>query len=205
MGAFERSLNFLVVNRRADPSTNVRGVLGEDYLRNFDIYIDYRRQLIQLEPSPGVLGNTLAGERLPLGLYGSRGEKIASNRLVIEGQFLEFGNNDSVLEIDSGAPYLLLCSPVIRLGISNIPRIFEVTGALGGSFAATSQAAHLRLGKKELFSNVIVPKDDLPFLNVDGFLPTSLFRSIFISHSGRFVILDPSPTTALAEPKPRSL
>jgi hypothetical protein len=35
--------------------------------------------------------------------------------------------------------------------------------------------------------------------DVDGFMPTSLFRSIFISHQGKFVILNPSFAKAPAE------
>ena len=41
----------------------VRGVLGEDFLKNFDVLIDYRRQLIELESASGVLAATAEGER----------------------------------------------------------------------------------------------------------------------------------------------
>jgi len=53
----------------------VRGVLGEDYLRNFDVLIDYRHQVIQLESGLGSMAKTLKGEHLPVQLSGTvRGE-----------------------------------------------------------------------------------------------------------------------------------
>ena len=43
----------------------VRGVLGEDFLRNFDLLIDYRHQVIRLESAPGSMAQYAVGERLP--------------------------------------------------------------------------------------------------------------------------------------------
>jgi hypothetical protein len=50
----------------------------------------------------------------------------------------------------------------------------------------------LSLGKKEVYDLLVVAVPDRLNQDVDGMMPTSLFHSIFISHRGRFVILNPS-------------
>jgi hypothetical protein len=42
----------------------VRGVLGEDFLRNFDLLIDYRHQSIRLESPLGSMAQTATGEHI---------------------------------------------------------------------------------------------------------------------------------------------
>ena len=197
-------LDLFVLDHYAASLPKVRGILGEDFLVHFDVYIDYRHHLIQLESGSGRLGEMLVGEHLPLSSYGSRGEKLDSDRLVIVGHFDEIGNKDAKLQLDSGVPYLVLCSQGSRPGILNEPQTFPVTGLLGSSFAAYSQTAHLRVGRFFSDVTVIVPAQNIHPLSVDGFLPTSLFRTIFISHSGRFVILNPTAKPALAQSKPPS-
>jgi hypothetical protein len=53
------------------PLSKVRGVLGEDFLQNFDVLIDYRRQVIQLQSAPGSRAETLRGEHLPVEVNGA--------------------------------------------------------------------------------------------------------------------------------------
>lgn len=204
-------LDVMVVDRSADLRFKVRGVLGEDFLQHFDVYLDNRHHVIQLETAPGPLEEVLSGERLPLSGYGSGGEKLDSNRLVVVGQLDELGNRDAKLELDSGTPYLLLCSQVRMPDPGNQPVTFPVKGALKSSFAAYAQTAHLRLGKRFLSDvTTVVPTETISLMNVDGLLPTSVFQSIFISHSGRFVILNPSmrqpsAKSTLAQSKPLPL
>ncbi|WP_035356660.1 retropepsin-like aspartic protease [Edaphobacter aggregans] len=201
-GATVRNLNMVVMSHY-DLLPKVRGILGEDFLRYFDILIDNRRHLIQFERGPGPLGVMLSGEHLPLSVYGSDGEKLTSDRLVVMGQlreFYEFGHKDAKLQLDSGTPHLLLCSQVGRAGVWQNSAAFE--GIHGNNFAADAQKALLRLGHRLFKVTVVVPAQNIPSFGVDGFLPTSLFSSIFISHSGRFVILDPSAKPKLAQSKP---
>ena len=206
-GGTVRDLNPVVINHYADPLPKVRGLLGEDFLHYFDLFIDNRRHLIKLEPGPGPLGGSLSGEHLPLSDYDLEGNKLTSDRLVVAGQlvqFYEFEDKVAKLQLDSGAQRLLLCSPASRMGISkkSATRSDVVVSVLGSSAAANTRTADLRLGNK-LFLNVMVavPAQNPSSHDVDGFLPTSLFRSIFISHSGRFVILEPQAKPAFAELK----
>ena len=79
-------------DRPATVNGKVRGVLGEDFLRNFDVLIDYRHQSIRLEPPLGSMAQTATGEHLPLQLTGTYHGKLTYDRLVISGRMQEFGD-----------------------------------------------------------------------------------------------------------------
>jgi hypothetical protein len=75
----------------------------------------------------------------------------------------------------------------------------------------TRVVKRLSLGKKEIYDLAVVAVSDPPYMDVDGLIPTALFHSIYISHQGKFVILNPSlsrqPVKAVGtqssrEPKP---
>jgi hypothetical protein len=201
-GASVRGLNLCVVNHYADIRPKVRGSLGEDFLRYFDLLIDNQGHLIQFELGPGPLADMLTGEHMPLSLDGFNEEKLTRTRLVVVGNI--FGNKDMKLQLDSGTPSIVLfttlnTSPLISGASSS----YSLGGILGGGSLVDPQTARfLRLGDKVFYDlTVFVPRGKIPPMDIDGLLPTSLFRSIFISHSGRFVILDPSikkPDTGIA-------
>jgi hypothetical protein len=202
-GATVRGLKLVVVNHYANILPNVRGSLGEDFLQNFDLLIDNQRHLLQFESEPGPLADMLTGEHMPLSLNGFYEQKLTRNRLVVVGNI--FGNKDMALQLDSGTPSILLFSKLNKPSLISEKRtVHFVGGIFGSSFVADAQTVmHLRLGGKT-FSDltVLVAAGNMPPMDIDGLLPTSLFRSIFISHSGKFVILDPSTKKpALAQAK----
>jgi hypothetical protein len=98
----------------------------------------------------------------------------------------EFGRNPISLVLDSGTNYLILfqegLGPVsIILTSIGVGRVRPVRLNLGGSvFPNTMAMALERHGE----------------MDSDGLVPTSLFQSIFISHEGRFAILNPSLSKA---------
>jgi hypothetical protein len=205
-GATVLGLNILVVNHYSDLLANVRGSVGEDFLRNFDLLIDNRRHLIQFEPGPGQLVESLTGEHLLLSLNGFNEPEPTENQLVVVGHF--YGNKDMKLQLDSGTPSIVLFSELDRLAFMSRktpPR--PVSGILGGGFAALPQPAmYLQLGKKRFPDlTIVAATGNIPAMDIDGLLPLSLFKSIFISHSGKFVILDPRANPAPAQSKSPSL
>lgn len=199
-GATVHGLNMLVVNHYADLLPGVRGTLGEDFLRNFDLLIDNRRHLIEFEFGRGPLLERLTGEHLILNLNGFN---EGNTQLVVVGHF--YGNKDMKLLLDSGTPSIVLFSELNQLAVisrqSQSPS-HPVLGILGRGFAADAQpSSFLQLGNQRFrFLTVMAAIGNLPSMDIDGLLPISLFKSIFISHSGKFVILDPSAKPAFAQP-----
>jgi predicted aspartyl protease len=162
----------------------VRGVLGEDFLQNFDILIDYRHQVLQLEAGSGSLARALSGERLPLKLTGVLGGKPTPRRLIVSGHLTEFGDDPRSLVLDSGTNYLVLFRGDI--GPGSVDRQTSV-GA-----AEIRMVQHLSLGSKHFANVASIAPSRHGEMDSDGLLPTSLFQSIFISHEGRFAILNPA-------------
>jgi hypothetical protein len=171
----------------------VFGVLGEDFLKNFDLLIDYRHEVIQLESAGGSMAETAIGEHLSLELNGSYHGQPTHNRLVISGHIQELGDKPMALLLDSGANGLTLFQDSLGADANQQARLNA------GSFDKwTSSAAQMRqvrslsLGRNSVSNLTVVALARRTDVDTDGLIPTSLFRSIFISHRGRFVILNPS-------------
>jgi hypothetical protein len=171
----------------------VRGVLGEDFLKNFDVFIDYSHAVIRLESSSGSMAETAIGEHLPLELSGMYHGQPTRNRLVVSGHIQELGDRPMSLLLDSAANGFTVFSEELGRG-ENRQETAQV-----GSFnkrislpVSTHAIRYLRLGDNS-FSNVtVIALSRRADVDTDGVIPTSLFHSIFISHRGRFVILNPS-------------
>ncbi len=178
------------------PSTvfgKVRGVLGEDFLRNFDVLIDYRHQSLRLEIPLGPMAQTATGEHLPLQLTGTYHGEPTHNRLVISGRMREFGDATLSLVLDSGANQLTLFQYNLGPGASQAEPIRA--GSFNQWVAPSSSIRRVR--SLNLGSNSIPDLTAIAFsrradVDSDGLIPTSLFHSIFISSRGGFVILNPS-------------
>jgi predicted aspartyl protease len=183
---------FSSANLRSLPR-KVRGILGEDFLQNFDILIDYRRQIIQLEPGLGPLAQTLAGEHLPIQLSGTRQGKPTFGRLILIGRIDELGDNPVSLLLDSGANNLTLFRETLGPGSNR--RGFVDAGTFkssGITLMETKTVRRLNLGRNEVNDLTVIGVAGKREHDVDGLIPISLFHSIFISHQGRFVILNPT-------------
>jgi len=171
----------------------VRGVLGEDFLQNFDVLLDYRHQVLQLESGLGTLAATLTGEHLPVQLSGTLQGKSTFRRLIVIGRIQELGDNSPLsLVLDSGVNSLILFRKHLVLGASQ--HMFEGAAFNSSGLAAmeTRTIRKLALGKDEVNDLTVIAHTGQPESDTDGLIPTSLFHSIFISHRGRFVILNPS-------------
>ena len=171
---------------------NVRGVLGEDFLGNFDLLIDYRHQIIELDSSLGSMAQTATGEHLPLQLDGIYHGKPSRNRLIISGRIQEFGDATMSLLLDSGANQLT----VFRDNLGS--EVNEAEPIRVGNFnqwvatsAATARIRSLSLGNNSIGDLTVIILSRRGDVDSDGLLPTSLYHSVLISHSGRFIILNP--------------
>lgn len=192
-GATVRDGEIFSTDHPATVTSKVRGVLGEDFLRNFDLLIDYSHQIIRIEPAHGSLAENVTGERLPLQLTANYRGKLTRNRLVISGRIQEFGDREFLLLLDSGTNQLTLFKDDLEAGENQSEPIW--TANFGQWFTA-SVASHrirsLSLGRNSVSDLTAIALTRHAGADTDGLLPTSLFHSVFISHSGRFVILNPS-------------
>jgi hypothetical protein len=170
----------------------VRGVLGEDFLRNFDLLIDYRHQAIRLESPHGSMAETATGEHLPIQLTGTLQGKPTFNRLIVLGRIHELGGKLMSLLLDSGSNGLILFQGNLLAG-SHEESVRAGNSSKWVSSSATARTVQsLDLGRLSVPDLTVVALSRRAQTDTDGLLPTSLFHSVFISHHDRFVILNPA-------------
>jgi predicted aspartyl protease len=174
-------------------TSKVRGVLGEDFLKNFDLLIDYRRQSIRLESPLGSMAETAVGERLPLQLNGVLHGQPTRNRLVVPGHIPELGDKPMLLLLDSGtnSPTLFLDSLGPGEAQQESMRVGNFNQWVSLS-ASTRTVRSLSLGSNSLTNLTLIAISRRAEVDTDGLVPTSLFHCVFISHQGKFAILNPS-------------
>jgi predicted aspartyl protease len=171
----------------------VRGVLGEDFLDNFDLLIDYRHQSIQLESPPGPMAGMAVGEHLPLQLSGVLHGQPTHNRLVVSGHIPELGDKPMSLLLDSGANGLILFQDNLAPGAGRQESLHAGNfDQWVSSSAATRTVRSLNLGRHSVSDLTVIALSRRADVDTDGLVPTSLFHSVFISHQGKFAILNPS-------------
>jgi Aspartyl protease len=169
---------------------SIQGVLGEDFLKHFDILIDNHAKTLTLDHGFD-LAHSLTGDHLPLSFSGMRSGHSTVDRLVL-GLKLPPSTATTHFLIDSGTNYATIfpskpmpySDKVVSRGTlltfsgKNRCRIDFVTLEFG-----RDTFPDLRLASCE---GVMRDKVD-----VDGMLPTSIFGRLFISHASGYAIANP--------------
>jgi hypothetical protein len=139
------------------------------------------------------------GERLPIQLSGTMSGEPTFRRLIMTGQVRELGGGSISLLLDSGSRHLILFREELGFG-SGQRTIFDPSRPRSSDATVdTRMVRSLSFGRSEINNIVVVALGHQKRPDVDGLVPTSLFHSIFISHQGKFVILNPSFPKAPAD------
>jgi len=175
----------------------IRGVLGENFLAHFEVLIDYSRALVCLDEAK-LMEEHLVGERIPLVTSKHPETEVPfSGRLVVSVNLSDTGTRPILLQIDSGSD-----GPILYSGNRELEQPLLKRARLQGPEVSEARRAFAVLPPQDMnIGSLIVRKvpfvtpanrsQDVPDREEDGILPTVLFQSVFISHSGRFVIFDP--------------
>ena len=167
-----------------------RGVLGENFLCNFDLLLDNRHHFLQLERGPGLLGETLAGEQVPVHSHGSYQGLAIQNRLTLAVTVPELGAEALTFQLDSGASAPVLFRRAYREA-PRLPGLDVDVATLGDGSPIDRHRLALSIGNMHLGNVMVLTSAQSQLADVDGLLPTSLFQSVYISHSGGYVIFNP--------------
>ncbi len=163
----------------------IRGVLGEDFLSRFDLLIDYKKRSIQFGAPPPV------GERCRFETIGQYHGAPTTNRVLIDVEFIEVSGSKVQLQLDTGA---------------KTPELFPVShdsrpsqpwgGSMATSSGANGTVVHsnvtLRIGATTVPGLDVLQSRSAVAFDAVGLLPAAIFRRIYISHSGGFVVLNPA-------------
>jgi hypothetical protein len=174
---------------------HLRGILGEDFLEQFDLLIDNAHRLLCLDDS-GAMRVEVKGPHIPLVATAEADEAGAMPGLLLITVRLSGGLRPVRLLLDSGVnePILFNTSEYMLLRPSHdVPvRGSGVDGAQPILSALPPQV--VKIGSLELsgvsFFSTTTEKSSY-VKGFDGVLTTGLFRRVFIDHADRFAVLEP--------------
>jgi predicted aspartyl protease len=183
----------LIVRKNMNSVLRIFGILGEDYLRKFDLMIDNQHHIVFFDPDSGSLALGLLGEHLEIGTTGNyRGEQTR-NRVILKGRADELGT--ATFLVDSGANNMILFLPLNKWKVLGIPfasLITNASGATNESPARTQFVRKLSFGVSHLANLTVLALPGRDEVDVDALLPTMIFDRIFLCHSDNFVIFNPT-------------
>lgn len=169
-------------------SSRTRGVLGQNFLSEFDYILNYREQRIEFEEN-GEFVNTLQGTRIPI--------ERDRGRVLIITQPSSAQKQASKLVMDSGASSVVVFNAATK--DSDLEIELDVNGGInastivGSQRISTGRLRKLQVGD-EKFSGLpvrVIDNRTAAERSENGLLPTSLFRSIYFNNTHNFVILNP--------------
>jgi len=151
-------------------SSSIEGVLGEEFLAKFDYLLDFRNRRVEFAAEGGTVPGGTA--------EGGAGTRAAFR--MIEG-LPAIQTSEGELAVDSGTDTTVLC----RAGQGAAAQIRTASG-----FAEVATGSvRVRIGEREVrpAQTAFAPRAALA---ADGLLPASLFRSVFFSNSGHYLVLE---------------
>ncbi|HYK34453.1 retropepsin-like aspartic protease [Alloacidobacterium sp.] len=170
-------------------SAFVQGVLGEDFLKHFDVLIDNHVKTLTLDDSAD-LAHSLSGEHLPLSFSGRRGDQSTVDRLVLNVKLFSIEKLHFQLDSGTNSATFFPSKAVPYIG----PGAFrETITTPKGNSQCRIDFVTLKIGKstfhnQRLASYEGVTRDNL---DMDGTLPISMFDRLFISHAEAYAIVNP--------------
>lgn len=170
---------------------HISGILGESFLKHFDILLDNEKKILVLDRTPR-LSNSFAGEHLPFSRFGVLDGGRTLDRIVIELKMRDYLEQPLRCLVDSGAR-----SPVLFPEESQAQHLQtiarpSVMATLSGDRCIVARTSLIigatSLPAAEVFScgNITRKATD-----TDCLLPTYFFKQIFVSHANSYIIVNP--------------
>jgi hypothetical protein len=182
--------------QQADP--RIRGILGENFLEHFDLLIDYEHRILCLDETKE-MQQKVKGERIALTPPPHADEyRPFTLPMIVAIRVSGILDRPLLLQLDSGidVPLLFECG-------KQLPHLQAVGATRGhGDADEVTQAfavlmpQDVKVGRHWFrqisFVTPVASGREIPVKpDVDGVLPTILFRSAFISYADRFAVLEP--------------
>jgi hypothetical protein len=175
----------------------MRGILGEDFFMDFDILIDRGKKILCLDPTTD-MRREIRGERISIVRQSEKpSETRTTHPILIPAQLLGETSRKVNLRLDSGAN-----APIVYDNrgehLSWSQRLKTQHGSIAGespTYFRIMAPQDIQIGKNVVsgirFLTPVRTKHDVASVAEDGLLPTSLFKRVFISYTGGFVVLEP--------------
>jgi predicted aspartyl protease len=172
----------------------VLGVLGENFLKHFDLVLDYQHGVLLLDSS-SALGDSLMGEHVAFRSSGLSREGVVPNRILVQSKLPAFEARPLACLVDSGAhlAVIFLQERLIRWRLQGARAQTNLRSPIGSSSPCLIEPSGVEVGSERVRRTDVVAceenkRSDADF---DCLLPTNLFRSVFISHRGGYIVMNP--------------
>jgi hypothetical protein len=171
--------------------SKIRGVLGQNVLRNADYLIDYHNRTIEFDFG-GSLAAVLDGERInTIRLETPDNPNYWNTEVPVK--LAESNPHELNLILDTGSASLVLFSDSLDLARlskrASLPMSMKDDN--GTSKSVAGYPAQIHVGRISLDVEAHVMAIGFKGLPVNGLLPTAGFGSVYVSNSGGFVIFQP--------------
>jgi len=161
------------------------GVLGQNFLSQFNYLINYRERRIEFEDEDE-MEKSMRGARLPI-------ERHEGRALITPD-----GKARLRLVLDSGAPAMILFNGGARVaGLNWKPgeqRQLRLNSSAGARIARQRMLREFSVGGAEFHDLLVTQceaKDGCDGRAEDGLLPTNLFQRVYFNHRKNFVMFNP--------------
>ena len=173
----------------------VRGILGEAFLERYDLLIDNAHRLLCLDDSASMRASVKGLHvALETSAKAADGQPLPS-RLIVAAR-LSDGMRPIRLKLDSGADFSLLYNARQFMALAQFPTATLQGNGVDGAQRAFSALPpqDVKIGSVYLSGVAFVTRPSAEknstMAELDGLLPTGLFRRVFIDHADHFAILE---------------
>lgn len=172
---------------------HVRGVLGEDFLKHFDLLLDYQHGILLLDMS-SALAASLIGEHVAFRRSGLSAGSVVPDRILVQSKLPAVNGSSLACLVDSGTRLtVIFLSDRLMWQLQGTRSQMNLSSPLGGNSNCLIAPSRVEVGNERVRSTDVVACEvkkqaDADF---DCLLPTNLFHSMFISHRGGYIVLNP--------------
>jgi predicted aspartyl protease len=199
-------INTLEGSEAGLPDARVQGVLGENFLRHFDLLIDNEQHTLELDRESS-LEDRISGEHLLFLAFGRYLLAPTPNRIVVELKVPSVLLKPFLFVIDSGASSAVLYPMPGGLALRAMQNSLPATmRGLDESRTCGVQKVSLEMGTSSFRGIDLVACEGVTRnkMDSDGLLPTRIFHQFFISHKRGYVIANPKLADGSKRTEPRN-
>ena len=170
----------------------VQGILGENFLKCFDVLIDNEQQTLTLDRTSRLV-DTLAGEHLQLSRFGNFNYAPTPDRIVVKLRMPLLFQKSLLFLVDSGTSTAMFYPPPGSLALRAMRSSQQVNLNDVKSHNCQIQKTTLEIGSGTFRGIELAACEGITRNNMDtdGVLPTRIFNKFFISYRAGYVIANP--------------
>jgi len=173
---------------------NIQGILGEDFLEQFDMLIDNAHSILCLDGSPAMRAEVKGTHVALLAPSQTQNGAPLPSSLIVPAR-LSDGMRPVRLKLDSGSnvPFLYNTSEYMALGAFRGQSLHG--GASGSQRTFTALPPQdMKIGSVAVshvtFVTLAGAQNDTRISDFDGLLTMGLFKRVFIDHADHFAVLE---------------